>query len=85
MKCLDKELLLEDLKKSRETLSVIKAFCFPFYEYNDYEISVLKEAGFEMAFIACGRKVTRGIDKFRIPGISLRGDTNLSSYINYIS
>ncbi len=85
LKCLDKELLLDDLKKSRETLSGTKAFCFPFYEYNDYAISVLKEAGFEMAFIGGGRKVTKGIDKFKIPRISLRNDTNLSTYINYVS
>ncbi len=85
LKCSDKNLLLDDLKKSRETLSGTKAFCFPFYEYNDYAISVLKEAGFEMAFIGGGRKVTKGIDKFKIPRITIHKDTSLNSYINYVS
>ena len=85
LKCSDKNLLLDDLRKSRETLSGTKAFCFPFYEYNDYAISVLKEAGFEMAFIGGGRKVTKGIDKFKIPRITIHKDTSLNSYINYVS
>ena len=48
-------------------------------------ISVLKEAGFEMAFIGGGRKVTKGIDKFKIPRITIHKDTSLNSYINYVS
>lgn len=85
LKCLDKSVLLQDLKKSRETLNGTKAFCFPFYEYNDYAISVLKEAGFEMAFIGGRRRVTKGINKFMIPRIPISRDTSLSSYIGYVS
>lgn len=85
MKCLDKTKLLEDLKTSRETLNGTKAFCFPFYEFNDYAISVLKEAGFEMAFIGGQRKVTKGTDKFKIPRISMNHGTTLAQYANYIN
>lgn len=85
LKCLDRNVLLEDLRKSRETLNGTKAFCFPFYEYNDYAISVLKEAGFEMAFIGAGRRVTPGIDKFKIPRITIQRNTSLNTYINYVS
>ena len=85
LKCLDRNVLLEDLRKSRETLNGTKAFCFPFYEYNDYAISVLKEAGFEMAFIGAGRRVTPGIDKYKIPRITIQRNTSLNTYINYVS
>lgn len=85
LKCLDKNVLLDDLRKSRETLSGTKALCFPFYEYNDYAISVVKEAGFEMAFIGGGRKVVPGIDKYKIPRIAIHKDTSLNSYIKYVS
>lgn len=85
LKCLDRELLLDDLKKSREKLSFTKAFCFPFYEYNDYAISIIKEAGFELGFIGGGTKVTKGINKFKIPRISISSSTSLSTYINYVS
>ena len=84
MKCLDKTKLLEDLKVSRETLNGTKAFCFPFYEFNDYAINVLKEAGFEMAFIGGQRKATKGINKFKIPRITMHRNTTLKEYINYI-
>lgn len=85
LKCLDKNVLLDDLRKSRETLSGTKALCFPFYEYNDYAISVVKEAGFEMAFIGGGRKVVPGIDKYKIPRITIHKNTSLDSYIKYVS
>ncbi len=51
IKCLDKEALQKDLKKSREDLNGSTYFAYPFYEYNDYAIENLKEAGFTMAFI----------------------------------
>lgn len=85
LKCKPKEELLADLRTSREVLGGTKAFCFPFYEYNDYAVSVLKEAGFEMAFIGGGVKATKGIDKFHIPRISLNRWTSLSQYARYVN
>lgn len=51
IKCLPEEEILADLKASRDALNDSTVFCFPFYEYNDYAINLLKEAGFTMAFI----------------------------------
>ena len=71
IKCLNKTKLLEDLALSRKKLAGSTAFCYPFYEYNNYSISVLKEAGFTMAFGGTGEggnyKVKPGIDKFKLP------------------
>ena len=50
LKCFEKEIILADLKKSRESLNNTTYFCWPFFEYNDYAIDVLKEAGYKMAF-----------------------------------
>lgn len=80
LKCADKSSLVADLKLSREKLNGTKALCFPFYEYNDYAISVAKEAGFEMAFIGGYRNATKGIDKLKIPRVPLTGSTTLSQY-----
>lgn len=85
LKCLDKTKLLEDLNQSRYVLFGTEAFCFPFYEYNDYAISVLKEAGFKMAFIGGYRKATRGVDLYKIPRIPLNRYTSLNQYIKYIN
>ena len=70
--CKEKSKIVEDLKKSSESLNNSKYFAYPFYEYNDHAIEALKEAGFRMAFSGGGRKVTRGIDKYTVPrfGIS---------------
>lgn len=85
LKCLDKTKLLADLKQSRETLNGTEAFCFPFYEYNDYGISAVREAGFKIAFIGGGRKATRGIDLYKVPRIPLTDYTTLSEYIRKVN
>lgn len=51
IKCLPEEEIQKDLKQSREDLNGSTVFCYPFYEYNDYSIQMLKKAGFTMAFI----------------------------------
>ena len=51
IKCLPRDQILADLKASREALGGSRAFCYPFYEYNDYSKELVKEAGFTMAFI----------------------------------
>lgn len=84
IKCLDKETLLSDLKTSREKLDGTEAFCFPFYEYNDYAIEILKEAGFKTAYIGGMKKVTPGINKYKIPRITLNRNTTIEEYADYI-
>ena len=70
IKCLDRDTILEDLKKSREKLNGSTYIAYPFYEYNDYSIEMLKEAGFTMAFIGESNNsdnlVHVGSDKFRL-------------------
>ena len=79
--CLPESEILNDLKLSRETLNNTKAFCFPFYEYSDYSINLVKEAGFEMAFIGGSTKIKKGIDPYKIPRYPI-----LSSFgVEYIS
>ncbi len=51
IRCLPEETIQKDLKASREKLNNTPYFCYPFYEYNDYAINMLKKAGFRMAFI----------------------------------
>lgn len=85
LKCLDKTKLVADLKTSREVLSGTEAFCFPFYEYNDYGISALQEVGFKMAFIGGGRKATPGVNLYKIPRLPLNRYTTLQQYISKIS
>ena len=75
--CLDEVTILNDLKNSRETLNNTKAFCFPFFEYSDYAINLVKEAGFDMAFIGGGVKIKPGIDPYKIPRYTFFSNTSV--------
>lgn len=70
IQCLSKEEIQNDLRISREKLNNTTYFCYPFYEYNDYSIKMLKEAGFTMAFIGesntSDNLVHVGSDKFKL-------------------
>ena len=89
IKCLDRTKLLADLKTSQDKLYGTTVFCYPFYEYNNYSIEVLKEAGFTMAFGGDGEggyyKVVPGINKYKLPRYVVYSYTsvnNIASYIN---
>ena len=92
IKCIDKSTILDDLKKSREALDGTTAFCYPFYEYNDYSEGLLKEAGFTMAFIG---EVTAsygpyklaevGGNKMRIPRFVVVTYTTISEFNRYFN
>ena len=78
--CLPRETLLADLKKSREETHMTTYFAYPFYDFNNYSISILKEAGFTMGFggyYQNGRhNMVIGGDKFRIPRVTFDSTTN---------
>lgn len=88
IKCLDEDKLLTDLRASREKLNNTTVFCYPFYEYNDYSIDILKKAGFTMAFGGPGEngyyKVQPGIDKFKLPRYVVYSNTTASEIASYI-
>ncbi len=85
MKCTDKEVLLEDLALNRSLLNNTDSFAYPFFEYNDYTIEVLKEAGFKTAYRGGMASVTKGVDKFKIPRITMFSYTTMNQFIDYVS
>lgn len=86
--CLPKDKILEDLRKSREALNGSTVFCYPFYDYNDYAISVLKEAGFKMAFIGTGGVnglASQNVNKFKIPRATIFATTTMNEFKNLVN
>lgn len=85
--CLDENTILEDLKKSRESLGNTTYFCYPFYDYNARAIELLKQAGFTMAFAGELRDSTVrvGQDKFKIPRYVIVNTTSMNQFIQYVS
>ena len=85
IKCLEKNKLQADLKLSREKLAGTTAFCYPFYEYNNYSIENLKEAGFTIAFRGGFQKAVPGMDKYKIPRYVIYNNTTASKLASYIN
>ena len=81
LKCLDQQTILNDLKTSSEKLDGSTVLCYPFYEYNDYTISMLKQAGYTMGFAGYyangSLKAKVGGDKYQIPRITMGSNSGV--------
>ncbi len=85
LKCSDKDKVLADLKKSREQLNNTTYFAWPFYEYNDYAISLIKQAGFTMAFAGGMYKAYPGVNMYTVPRYTVQYNTTLDEFASYIT
>lgn len=85
MLCSTKEQVLDDLRKSLSVTGSNKAFCFPFYAYNDSAIQSLKEVGFQLGFIGGYTKSNRNQDKYKITRYPVHRSTTLNQFINMIN
>ena len=87
IQCEDREKLLADLSLSREKLGGSTVFAYPFYEYNDYAISILKEAGFTMAFAGessySDNLVKVGMNKYTLPRFVMVNYTTINDLNKY--
>lgn len=83
--CEDENAILEDLKKSRESLNNTEVFCYPFYEYNARAIELLKQSGFKMAFAGGSKKAKPGDDLFAIPRYELSNATTLNRFMTMVN
>lgn len=89
IKCLARDKLLEDIKISRQKLHNCTSFAYPFYEYNDYSVNILKDSGISMAFVGEGASsdnlVHVGSDKYTLPRFVVVSYTTLNDIDNYLS
>lgn len=88
IKCLSEEVIQNDLKASREKLGGSTYMAYPFYEYNEYSIKMLKEAGFTMAFVGESNNsdnlVHVGSDKFRLKRFVIVTYTTINDIDKYL-
>lgn len=85
--CLNKTKVLDDLKITRERLNNPIAFAYPFYDYSDRAISLLKESGFKMAFIGAHGvkgKAKPGVNLYKIPRMTIWDTTSFTTWKNYL-
>lgn len=84
MLCSTKDQVLEDLRKSVELLGSKTAFCFPFYAYNDLTIELLKDIGFQLAFIGGSQKSNQNHSKYKIPRYPIHKSITMEQFQNMI-
>lgn len=85
--CEKEENILKDLKTSQDKLSGSTSFAYPFFDFNERAIKLLKQAGFRLAFI--GQYNTNGYstsstDKFKIPRKTIFSYDSLNTFISYL-
>lgn len=86
--CLPEDHVLNDLKTSQDKLGGSKYFAYPFFDFNDRAISLLKKAGFNMAFIGQydtdGYSYPKSTDKFKLRRKTIFNTTSMSEFISYL-
>lgn len=80
IQCISEEKGLEDLKKSREDTYGGYVFCYPFGDYNDHAIDLLKKSGFKLAFTVEGGKIKPGMDKYKLPRVRVSGGISMDYF-----
>lgn len=83
--CLDEQTILDDLKKSRESLNNTEVLCYPFYEYNARTIELVKKAGFKMALAGGYKKAKPGDNMYAVPRFELGNYTTMNDFIKVVS
>ena len=85
--CKSEKDVLEDLNKSRDILKNPIALSYPFYDYNDRAIQLVKKAGFKMSFIGLGGKggkTSVNGDLYKISRATIWDTTSFSKWKGYL-
>lgn len=85
--CEKEENILIDLKTSQDKLGGASSIAYPFFDFNERAINLLKQAGFKLAFV--GQYNTNGYatintDKFKIPRKTIFSYDSLDTFISYL-
>ena len=85
--CASEEDILKDLRTSQKKLGGSFAISYPFFDFNDRLIGILKKAGFRLAFI--GQWDTDGYsdfntDRFKLRRKTIFSDDSLDTFVSYL-
>lgn len=86
--CLSEQTVLKDLKLSRDKLDGAIALAFPFYDYNNRAIALVKKAGFKLAFIGANNvsgRASPGIDLYKVPRMTIWNTTSFDTFKGYVN
>lgn len=78
------DVIKADMIKSKTSLNSFY-FAYPYGQYDDTAIKLLKETGYKMAFTRKSGRVSPGINKYEIPRYSIYPTTKMRDFEKYIS
>ena len=76
----DYDKIKDDVLLSRDVLGGADIFCYPFGQYNDLDIKVLKENGYKLAFTTKSGRVKKGSSKYELPRVRISGNTGINEF-----
>lgn len=85
MLCSSNKQVSEDLQKSIEITGSTLAFCFPFYAYNSNALKLVKDAGFDLAFVGGSTKASRKNNKYLIPRYPIVKQATINDFKQYVN
>ena len=83
--CLSKKDIIKDLNISTNLIGSNKAFCYPFYKYNDNAIEAVKEAGFKLAFAGGNIDAVRDSNKYAVPRYPIFNYMTINDFIKIVN
>ena len=84
IECISHEELKEDLANSMDTLNSYDSFAYPFFDYTEDSIEVLKELGVKVAFAGGNRKSTIDDNDYIIPRYEILRYISMDEFISYL-
>ncbi|MBR4262430.1 MAG: polysaccharide deacetylase family protein [Bacilli bacterium] len=85
--CEKEDVILNDLKTSQEKLGGSKYISYPFFDYNDRAINLLKKSGFHLAFVGQANSdgySTYNTDRFKIRRKTIFATDSLEKFKSYL-
>ena len=76
----DYDKIKEDVLLSQQVLGGATIFCYPFGQYNDLDIKVLKDSGYKLALTTNDGRVKKGASKYELPRVRVDASTGMESF-----
>lgn len=86
--CWSEEKIAEDLTKSREALNNTTYMSYPFFDFDERAINLVKKNGFTMSFVGAygvNGVATPGINKFKVPRTTIFYNITMDKFKSYLT
>lgn len=82
--CISYEDGIADLTKSKEALGNSDSVAYPFGDYSDSTIQIMKDAGFSLGFTTENGQIHIGDDPYKLSRMRINGDISLDTFISQL-